>query len=265
MIRDWNQLSTTDFNDIDRKTTMVIMPFGATEQHGPHLPVGTDYFLVNDILHRLKQRITTQLEALVLPTLWSTKSNEHAGTMGTIFISATTMIMMVNEIARCVHVSGFQKLVMMNWHGGNTDIVGVLGRDIHQNYGLTVCIIDVVRAFIQPADNQEKVKKLELHGGQYETSLMLGCHPELVKPGPYMSIGSDYQSGKPARSFINFHLIGPAGAPGLIPWLTSDLSDDGVIGNPIGSSAEIGTQNIDAQVEKTEAILREFSRFDYQT
>lgn len=263
-VRMWSHLSTTDFLELDRDNTLVVMPLGATEQHGPHLPVGTDQLLVEEVLRRVKPRIG-DLEAVILPALWCTKSNEHVAFAGSLYLQAETLMAVVHDITTAVSRSGFKKLVIMNWHGGNTDLLAALARDIRQRQGLAVFIIDIVRIFMGPGyDPQGLVEHFDIHAGRYETGMMLAAYPDLVKPGPYLDIGSDMKQGRVADSFAGYRFLVPEGGPVYVAWETTDLTPDGVIGNPAGANAAEGEQDLNNLVERVEAMLREIAVFSYQ-
>ena len=263
-IRHWQQLSTTDFDQIDKAQTLVLMPFGATEQHGPHLPVGTDALLVEEVLRRLSPRLA-DLDALILPTTWCTKSGEHHTFAGSLDLRAETLLMVVHDMVAGIARAGFQKLVLMNWHGGNSHLMGVLARDIRIRQRLPTFLIDIVSIFMGPGYDQSGVPQtLDIHAGRYETGMMLAAYPEWVKPGPYENIGSDLQRGRTAASFTGHQLLLVEGGPIYPGWETDDLTADGVIGDPAGSTAEEGEQNLAAMVARVEAMLREIARFQYK-
>ena len=264
-IRMWNHLSTTDFLEVDRDKTLVLMPLGATEQHGPHLPVGTDHLLVEEVLRRIKPRLD-DIEALLLPTLWCTKSNEHVAFPGSLYLQAETMMAMVHDITAAVSRSGFKRLVIMNWHGGNSDLLSALTRDIRQRSQLLTFLIDIVYIFMGPTSEQTGVAQgVDIHAGRYETGMMLAAYPNLVKPGPYQDIGSDLKRGRLADSFAGCRYVLPEGGPVRVGWETTDLTSDGVIGNPAGSNADEGEQNLEEMVERVEAMLREIATFEFRS
>lgn len=263
-VRDWNQLSTTEFQELDKSNTVVLLPLGATEQHGPHLPVGTDFFLVEEVLRRLKPRIN-DLDVLLLPPLWCTKSNEHIAFAGSLYLQAETLMAVIHDIVSSISQSGFKKIVLMNWHGGNSDLLSALVRDIRQRHKLMPFLIDVVFAFLSAVgEGDGQIQNIDMHAGRYETSMMLAAKPGLVQPGPYQNIGSDIKRGRLAASFSGFKLLAPEGGAVRLGWETTDLSADGVIGDPAGSTAEEGEQSLVDMVERVEAALREIVRFVYK-
>lgn len=264
-IRMWTHLSTTDFLGIDREKYLVLLPFGSTEQHGPQLPVGTDCFLVEEVMRRLEPHVA-DLDVLRLPTLWCTKSNEHSAFAGSLYLQAETIMAMVHDLAGAVSRSGFQKLVLLNWHGGNTDLLSAMAPDIRQRHHLTVFIIDIVRLFMGPTcDQSGDVAQFDIHAGCYETGMMLAAHADLVKPGPYEGIGSDLERGPLARSFGGYKYLIPEGGPVRVGWETTDLTTDGVIGNPARANPEQGDRDLHDMVARVKEMLHEIARFQYRS
>lgn len=263
-VRNWIHLSTTDFNSLDREKALVLLPFGATEQHGPHLPVGTDSLIVEEVLRQVAPRLE-DLEALVLPTMWCTKSNEHITYTGSLYLQAETLMTMIHDITATIRSSGFKRLVLMNWHGGNSDLLAAIARDVHQRHDLLVFIIDIVRSFLNPLRDIDKlVKDYDIHAGQYETGILQAAYPGLVKPGPYDHIGSDLERQKLAESFKGYKHLMPEGGAVYVAWETRDLTPDGVVGNPSKASPEQGLRDLEFMVTRVEEILREVATFDFR-
>lgn len=263
-VRNWVHLTAADFSSLDRETTLVLLPFGALEQHGPHLPVGTDTLIVEEVIRRVAPRVA-DLDALVLPTIWCTKSNEHAGYTAAFSLQASTLMALVHDLAASVSRTGFKRLVIMNWHGGNTDLLGALALDLHQQYQLLIFIIDVVRSFINPGRDSDKPQQdYDIHAGQYETGIMLAAYPQLVKPGPYDGIGQDLSRGRLADAFRGYKYLLPEGGPVRMGWEINDLTGDGVVGRPADTSIERGERDLTFMVERVEAILREVVTFNYR-
>jgi creatinine amidohydrolase len=263
-VRSWVHLTAADFSSVDRENALVLMPFGATEQHGPHLPVGTDSLLVEEVLRRVTPRIQ-DLEVLVLPTLWCTKSNEHISFVSSLYLEAETLMAMVHDIAAAVSRSGFKRLVLMNWHGGNSDLLAAMGRDLRQRHQLLVFIIDIVRSFLNPMRDVSKPQvDYDIHAGQYETGLMLAAYPDLVRPGPYQGIGSDLERGGLADSFKGRRYMLPEGGAVYVAWETRDLAPDGVVGDPSKADPVKGGRDLGFMVDRVEAILREVATFEFR-
>jgi creatinine amidohydrolase/Fe(II)-dependent formamide hydrolase-like protein len=94
--------------------------------------------------------------------------------------------------------------------------------------------------------------------------MMLAAYPQWVKPGPYEGIGSDLQRGRTAATFDKHKLLLVEGGSIYPGWETTDLTADGVIGNPVGSTAAEGEGNLTAMVDRVEAMLREIALFAYR-
>ena len=261
----WGELTCKDFDELDREHTVVIFPIGSMEQHGPHLPVATDALCASSVVAEMERR-NLNLDTIVLPTLWCSKSNEHIDYRGTIFLTRETFGRVVEEISASVARAGFRRLVIMNWHGGNVDYLACLTRDIRQKYNLLTFLLDggrLVSSFSSYKTDWAKPHHFNIHAERYETSILLATHPELVKPPEEWGLGSDFGHGKMARSFKkNSHLI-PEGGPVAMGWVTTDLTDDGVVGDPVGANAAEGKDYLDYIVDQLCEVLPEIAVFDF--
>jgi creatinine amidohydrolase len=261
--RRWHELSTTDFAGIDRSKTLVILPLGSIEQHGPHLPVGTDTLIVEAVVESVIQRLK-DVDCLFLPVVWATKSNEHRAFAGTVLLSRETLSRVVEDIAGSVAQAGFHKLVFMDAHGGNAGLLDVLGRDIRQSTGLLVFGLELWGFYTMPPLVPGASTPLDIHAGYYETSLILARYPTLMEGRQFSGLGSDRDRGKIAASFGGFKYLLPEGKPVNVPWLTPDYTDDGVIGDPTQASAAVGQLDLDKLVNTVCEVLREVAVFDYR-
>lgn len=262
--RRWRELSTTDFARIERSKALVVLPIGSTEQHGPHLPVGTDTLIVEAVVDGVVQQLT-DVDCLFLPTVWASKSNEHSAFAGTISLSREALCRVVEDIAGSVARAGFQKLVFMNAHGGNAGLLDVLGRDIRQSVGLLIFGLELWSFYSLPPTVPGTPTALDIHAGYYETSVMLAQYPQLVAARHIAGLGSDRKRGKVAASFGGFRYLTPEGKPVSVPWLTNDYSDDGVIGDPGQASAAVGQVELDKLVKTVCEVLREVAAFEYRS
>ena len=116
--RFWADLSTREFAQLDPARTVAVLPLGATEQHGPHLPLSVDQVLVDGIIANALPRLPDDLPVLVLPTQQVGYSPEHARFDGTLTLSAPTVIANWTEVGECVARAGLKKLLLFNSHGG---------------------------------------------------------------------------------------------------------------------------------------------------
>ena len=114
--------------------SIFVQPLGAIEQHGPHLPLNTDEIVATAVAEATVERVGEKLDVWLLPTLTYTKSNEHAWAPGTIWLSATTMLSVLDDIGRCVSRTNAQKLVFLNGHGGNSALLNIVNRELREVY-----------------------------------------------------------------------------------------------------------------------------------
>jgi creatinine amidohydrolase len=101
-MRYWQDLTTEDFTKLDPERTVALLPVGAIEQHGPHLPLSTDSVVATAVAEATVAEVGEELDVWLLPTLEYTKSNEHAWSPGTVWLSATTLLAVLDDLGRCI-------------------------------------------------------------------------------------------------------------------------------------------------------------------
>ena len=126
----WTEFAAPDFLNIDPKKTIAILPIAAVEQHGPHLPVGTDTILNQGYLNLLAETAPPDLDIRILPIQSVGKSNEHLWAKGTVTLPAAVQIEAWMELGLSVARTGIKKLVFVNSHGGNEEIMGIVAREL---------------------------------------------------------------------------------------------------------------------------------------
>ena len=159
------------------KSDMVIIPVGALEQHGNHLPIGTD--ILNGI-ERCKL-IAQKRDILVAPILMAGQSPYHMGFAGTITLSAETILQVHLEAVESLIQHGFKRFIIMNAHGGNRAITTLLVDQINQTTaGVAVSFGQAITPFLAPSTTTPS-KVLDRHAGTPETSSSLYLIPSLVQ------------------------------------------------------------------------------------
>jgi creatinine amidohydrolase len=246
-------LSTTDVAALDRNS-VIVQPIGAVEQHGAHLPLHTDAYLAESLAALAADKTTA--DVYLLPTLSYGKSTEHLGWAGTISLSTETLLAVCRDVGRSVAESGFTKLVFVNGHGGQPALLEVVARDIRAETGLQVFSIMPARLGI-PDDLTVPDESYGFHGGHIETSVMLALAPHLVRmdratPGG-AGVGGAFDSYE--------HLT----LEGAVPtaWLTRDVTENGVLGDPRTASAEIGAGLVDLWASRLAESFAEIARFRF--
>ncbi|AJY73734.1 creatininase family protein [Paenibacillus beijingensis] len=260
MIRQWSNCTTKEIAAIDKERSLVIVPIGATEQHGAHLPVGTDSIILGSLLGELEQRVTfPSHEVLLTPLIPVGKSNEHLDFPGTLTFSTTTMYNMVDDLCGSIRAHGFGKVLLMNSHGGNTDLLNVLSRDLRIKHDMEVYVFDWwFTSFWSDilAKVQQSGEYGVFHACELETSLMLVFRPDLVD----MAKAADEFPSPQLTDNRHVSIKGPI-VPG---WKTQDVSKHGVIGAPTLASAAKGREFIDYAVVKLHEMITEVIGTNYK-
>lgn len=110
--------------------TIAVLPLAAVEQHGPHLPVGTDAFINRGLLDVLIGKLPADLDLRILPVQSVGKSNEHLHAPETLTLPPSVLIKAWTEVGLSVARAGVRKLVMLNSHGGNEEVIGIVAREL---------------------------------------------------------------------------------------------------------------------------------------
>ncbi len=242
------RLTTRDIAALDGDRTLVVLPIGAVEQHGPHLPVFTDAMIVQEVLRRALALRPDDGRVWALPPQAYGKSNEHTGFAGTFALGADTLALTLRDIGRGVHASGLRRLMFLNGHGGNPEILDYVARDLRAEFSLLCVTAHPFRFGLARGIVSDIEEGYGIHGGEAETSVVLAIAPELVHP-------EHYTPELPAvrRSMRHLTLKGAAS----FGWLTRDLSVSGTIGDPRAASAEKGERILQAEARLVAEIIDE--------
>ena len=230
----WNELTAYDFEALDKDETIAILPLASTEQHGPHLPISTDVSIANGMISEVRAILPSDLDVLVLPTQEIGKANEHIYGPGTLSYPAHLLIEAWTAIGGKVAEAGVKKLVMVNSHGGNLDIMSIVSREIRVRFGIMAVATQWSRFGHPEGLVSAREQRFGIHGGDVETSLMLHFRPDLV----HMDKAQDFVS-KAEWMAENFKYLQPL-APHSVAWIAHDLNPFGVVGDASAGTAERG-------------------------
>lgn len=244
-MRDWADFRAPDFTNVDPMKTIAILPTAAIEQHGPHLPVGTDTLIGQGMLDELRHQAPGDMDLRVLPLQAVGKSNEHLWAAGTLTLTAATALTVWTEIGLSVARAGIRKIVIVNSHGGNLDLISILSRELRVQASM-LAVKCQWGAFGAPEGlYSEQENRFGIHGGDGETSLMLHFRPQTVD----MTAAQDF------RSTAEESAISPVG-PVSYGWIASDLNPDGTVGEAHLATAEKGAATARHQVAGFIDLLR---------
>ena len=236
------------------KDSVIVLPLGAIEQHGPHLPLNTDFVVADAVSRAAVENFGAETNAWLLPTLPFTKSNEHAWAAGTMWLSATTMMAVIDDIGRCVASTPAKKIMFINGHGGNSALMAMMNRELRLKYGLQTFLAHPHMPADQGGSSAASELGMGVHGGVDETSVMLHLRPDLVD----MSLAvRRVPEGLAKNEQVMF------GGRVAFGWLSNDFFPEGHIGDPTGASAELGASMFTSAVDSLGIAMKEISRFDY--
>lgn len=238
------------------ETSVVVVPVGSIEHHGPHLPLATDLIMASEVAAATVPRaVEAGVDAWLLPPLAYTKSNEHAWAPGTMWVSDSTLMATLMDLGRSLQTLGARKVLFLNGHGGNVAPLGVALRELRIAYGLATFTTGVS---VPCGDGTEGPDEhgMAIHGGFGETSMMLHLRPDLVD----MSLAAP---AVPAH-LLDTPRLGFAGAPVTFGWTSDDFGPSGVIGDPTGSSAAVGAAAVEDNVAGAVESLVQIARFSHR-
>lgn len=230
----WAERGAADFERIDPSRTIALVPVAAVEQHGPHLPLGTDAIIAEGMLRTLIDFAPSDLDLRILPVQAVGKSNEHLHALGTLTLSAPVLIEAWTELGLSVARTGIAKIVFVTSHGGNEEVTGIVARELRVRARMLAVRSSWGRFGTPPGLIAEKEERLGIHGGEIETALMLHFRPDLVDRDRAADFTSSFSSAE-----RDFDLLRPTGPFGYA-WIASDLNPRGVVGDASRASAETG-------------------------
>lgn len=222
----WQQIAQLT----DKDNTVVILPTGAIEQHGPHLPCAVDSILSTALVGAALAALDRTISAYALPTIQYGKSNEHLHFPGTFSLDYQTLYQTLLAIGEGVYRSGFRKFLLVNAHGGQPQILQMVARELRLRYPDFIVIF--YGLWDVPWDKSgiaaEELQR-SMHAGHDETALMLAIAPHLVK----MELAENHlPAAFPCPTLSQ-------GKP-VLGWCSLDFDESGVIGDPTQATAEHG-------------------------
>lgn len=233
--------------------SVLVLPTGAIEHHGTHLPLATDSIMAEAVASAVVERARSQgVDAWTLPPLSYGSSAEHTWAPGTLSLSNATVLAVLGDLGESIARTPARKVVFLNGHGGNVAVLQIALRDLKRRFGLETFFTTFE---VPPGDGTEgpDERGMAIHGGYSETSLMLHLCADLVDLSGASRHVPDH--------LLSFGRIGFAGKPVTMGWLSNDFDDSGVIGDPTGASAERGAALFERAVRDGALSLAEIAQF----
>lgn len=247
----WAELTWPKFRALDPETTVVLLPVGAVEQHGPHLPLSVDALLVEALAEAALARAEPGLGLLVLPTCPFGKSDEHRDFPGTLTLSARTLEAVWLEIGASVARAGLKKLLILNGHGGQVATAQIVARELRVRHGMLVASCLWPQLGLPAGILPEEELRFGIHAGALETALVQAIRPDLVRAERI----DRFEPVTRARAAVAPVLSG-LGAAGF-GWMAQDLHPSGAAGDAGLATAELGRQVLEHVADRLLALVRE--------
>lgn len=245
------RLSSTQIKNLQKRDSLVILPIGAVEQHGPHLPVFTDTLLAETVLEESLKYVPSDSNIWFLPSMPYGKSNEHLGRAGTFSLSSSTLQSVILDIGRSLKQSGFRRLLLFNAHGGNNDLLNLIAREVRLETDLMVFRLNVGGLALDEKFLDEKERLLGIHGGDYETSLIMASYPNWVRE----ELPTEYPRLLQESTYLRFQKSNFA-------WTIDDVSASGILGNAKTASAEKGRSIYEHHGKQVAEMLVDMMNFE---
>jgi creatinine amidohydrolase len=240
----------------DRSRWIAVLPLGAHEQHGPHLPFETDTLIADGIACRLAESLPEHLPVTILKAEPVGYSIEHMDVAGTKTLSYSQAVERWLAIAEGLSRQRIRKFVMLNAHGGNSPLITIVATEARVRFGMLAVATSWTRFGLPEGLISPEDKAIDIHGGDIETSVMLALHPDRVdrtKAQAFPSRQSDF-----ARRFRHLRAYGPH----AFGWKMADLNADGVAGNAAAATAEKGERILAHAVRGIIELLEDVDAFD---
>jgi creatinine amidohydrolase len=255
--RYWADYTSRDLAQLPRQTLIAVLPLGATEQHGPHLPIGTDASIVDGVVAAAIERLPDELPVLFLPALAYGKSNEHSRYPGTVTLPVEVLLPLWGAIAESVVRAGVRKFVLFNAHGGQMNAMDIAVRDLRERHaGLLAVSAHWYTLGLPPGLVGDHELQHGIHGGELETSLMLALRPDAVRMDRAQAFGSLTETLERENRFLSITTRGKIG------WQMQDLNPLGACGDATRGSADKGRAVLDHVAARFVELLHEVHRFD---
>ncbi len=243
----------------DRRDWIAVLPLGAHEQHGPHLPFETDTLIAEGMVERVIGALPADLPATFMPVEPVGYSIEHVDVPGTLTLAFDEAVHRWLGIAEMLSRQGIRKFVMLNAHGGNSPLMTIVATEARVRFNILAVATSWTR-FGQPGGwIRPEEKAIDIHGGDIETSVMLAMWPDRVDMGKAAAFSS--RQSQFMTRFTHLRAYGPH----AFGWKMSDLNPEGVAGNAAAATAERGEQLIDHAVSGIIELLEDVHRFDVGT
>jgi creatinine amidohydrolase len=257
--RDWTDIHWPDVAGAGQARWIAVLPLAATEQHGPHLPVGTDVMIAQAYLARVRELLPDTLPVTFLPLQPVGISTEHIGYPGTLTLPTETALKTWMALGTSVARAGLRKLVMVTSHGGNSAAMTLVAQDLRAQHGLLAVTTGWSRFGAPQGLFSEEELRHGVHGGAVETSIMLARYPQAVRQDAIADFRSSGIAMEKDYRWLSAH------RPAPFAWQAQDLHSSGAAGDATLASAAKGQSLLDHGAAAFCELLADVDKFDPET
>jgi creatinine amidohydrolase len=254
--RDWSDIHWPDIAGANPARWIAVLPLAATEQHGPHLPLGTDVMIAQAHLARVRELLPASIPVTFLPVQPVGISTEHIGYPGTLTLPTEVALKTWKALGESVARAGIRKLVMVTSHGGNSAAMTLVAQDLRAQHGLLAVTTGWYRFGAPEGLFSAEELRHGIHGGAVETSIMLARYPQHVR----LDATADFRSAGVAME-KDYRWLS-ASRPAPFAWQVGDLHPAGAVGNATQASAEKGERLLDHSARAFCELLDDVDKFD---
>jgi creatinine amidohydrolase len=257
--RYWIELSTREIDALP-EGTIAILPTGAVEQHGPHLPVGTDALINRGILARMLELIPAGLPVVILPEQTIGTSHEHLSYPGTLSHTPSAIMEIWTTALEGALRAGVKKLLLFNSHGGQVRLLQPTALLLRQRFSALAFYASWFDAGYPEGMFSREEMEFGIHAGAIETAMIMHLYPHLVASEHI----ADFPS-KAAGFDHDFRLLQSdpgGGRMGGFGWMMQDLQASGAAGDARQATVEKGRALVDRAASRLAELLGEIDRFD---
>jgi creatinine amidohydrolase len=257
--RDWTDIHWPDVSGTRPARWIAVLPLAATEQHGPHLPVGTDVMIAQAYLARVRELLPETLPVTFLPLQPVGISTEHVSYPGTLTLPAEVALKTWMALGESVARAGIKKFVMVTSHGGNSAAMTLVAQDLRAQQGL-LAVTTAWSRFGAP-EGLFSAEELHhgIHGGAVETSIMLARYKQHVRTDEIADFRPASIAMEKDYRWLSAH------RPAPFAWQAEDLHPSGAAGDATIASEEKGQRLIDHGARAFCELLADVDKFDPET
>lgn len=232
--RHWRDATWRDIAAAPADRVIAVLPVGATEQHGPHLPLSVDHDLAAAIAQRGLAATPASVAATALPVQPIGLSEEHTAYPGTLTVDAETLTALWTQIGASVARAGVRKLLILNAHGGQNQVMDSVCSRLRRQHGMLAVGLHWPKLGIPDGLIDSQELRHGIHAGAVETAMMQALRPETVRTAELATFTPASVALETRNTVLSYH-----GAAKLA-WQAEDLHPSGAVGDARQACPETG-------------------------